>query len=177
MSTRKSISLFLAVLLLAAALPAWGERGDDSGRKSKNGKAEGTIDGVEVTLEYGRPNVKGRDVWASSLAPHGKVWRTGADEATTVTFSKAVKVEGQDLAAGTYSLFTIPGADEWTIIFNSVAEQWGAFSYDKSKDVLRVTVKPQASEHVEEMDFKVGDGAVTLHWEKVAVPFKVAAGG
>jgi len=176
MSPRKTLPLLLAVLLLAAALPAWGERGDDTDRPSKNGKAEGTIDGVEVTVEYGRPKVKDREIWGG-LVPYGKVWRTGANEATTITFSQDVKVEGQMLAAGTYGLFAIPSESEWTIAFNSVAQQWGAFDYDKSKDVLRVTVKPQASEHVEEMTFEVGNGAVTLGWEKLAVSFSVAAEG
>lgn len=175
MSTRKTLSLVLAVLLFAVVLPAWAQRGDDSNRPSKNGKAEGTIDGVDVTIEYGRPKVKERKIWGG-LVPYGQVWRTGANEATTVAFSKNVKVEGQALAAGTYSLYTIPGKSEWTIIFNSVAQQWGT-KYDESKDVLRVTVKPQAgSEHVEEMTFTVGDSAVTLTWEKLAVSFSVAAG-
>lgn len=175
MSTRKTLSLVLAVLLLAAVLPAWAQRGDDSDRPSKNGKAEGTIDGVDVTIEYGRPKVRERKIWGG-LVPYDQVWRTGANEATTITFSKNVQVEGQALPAGTYGLFTVPGESEWTIVFNSVANQWGAFDYDKSKDVLRLTVKPQASEPVEEMTFTVGDGAVTLSWEKLAVSFSVAAG-
>ena len=100
------ILLSLSGLLLS--LPAAAQRDGDSGRASKNGKTEGTIDGVEVTLEFGRPTVKGRKLWGA-LVPHGKVWRTGADEATTISFNNAVKIEGEALAAGKYSLFTIPG--------------------------------------------------------------------
>jgi len=163
-----------AVLALVVAGPAFAERGDDSDRASKNGMASGTLDGVEVELTYGRPNVKGRELWGA-LVPYGKVWRTGADEATTITFGGDVTVEGEELAAGSYSLFTIPGEDEWTMIFNEVAEQWGAYDYDEAKDVLRVTVSPQEHEMVESMDFAVGDGAVTLMWGELAVPVAIAA--
>ena len=136
----------LAVLALALlAMPAFAGRGDDADRASKNGKTEGTIDGVEVTLEYGRPNVKGREIWGG-LVPWDKVWRTGANEATTISFSADVTVGGETLAAGTYGLFTIPGEDEWTFIFNKVAEQWGAGSYDAGQDALRVSAKPEEAD-------------------------------
>lgn len=174
MRLRTSIVSALALVTLLAALPALAQRGDDSGRKSKNGKTAGTIDGVAVTLEYGRPNVNGREIWGG-LVPYGEVWRTGADEATTVTFGQDVMVEGQKLAAGTYSLFTIPGEKEWTVIFNQVANQWGAYEYDSGKDALRVTVEPRAHEMVESMDFAIEGDEVVLRWEKLAVPFSVGA--
>lgn len=174
MRHRNPIVHALALITLLAALPALAERGDDSDRASKNGKTTGTVDGVSVTLEYGRPNVKGRTIWGG-LVPYGKVWRTGADEATTITFSQDVMVEGQKLAAGTYGLFTIPGEKEWTVIFNQVADQWGAFGYDSGKDALRVTVEPRAHEMVESMDFVIEDGEVVLRWEKLAVPVSVRA--
>lgn len=174
MSHRKTLVGVLCVLLIAWTLPALAERGDDTDRKSKNGKATGTIDGVEITLEYGRPQVRDREIWGG-LVPYGKVWRTGADEATTVTFDGDVTIEGETLPAGTYGLFTIPGKDQWTVIFNKVANQWGAFNYDAGEDALRVTVEPRTHEHVEAMDFAVGDGEVVLMWEKLAVPFRVAA--
>lgn len=174
MRLRNPIVSALALITLLAALPALAERGDDSRRASKNGKTAGTLDGVSVTLEYGRPNVKGRTIWGE-LVPYGQVWRTGADEATTVTFGQDVMVEGQKLAAGTYGLFTIPGEGEWTVIFNTVADQWGSYGYDAGKDALRVTVEPRAHEMVESMDFVIEDGAVVLRWEKLAVPFSVGA--
>jgi hypothetical protein len=173
LSIRSSL-LVVGLLLATLASAALVERGDDSNRKSKNGKTAGTIDGVEVTIEYGRPSVKERTVWGA-LVPFDKVWRTGADEATTITFSADVSIDGEALAAGTYALFTIPGEDEWTVIFNSEAEQWGAFNHDANKDVLRIQVWPQENEHVESMDFVIDQSSIVLRWEKVAVPFAVAA--
>lgn len=168
------IGLLIAGLLIVSVTPAVAQRGDDTNRKSKNGKVEGTIDGVKVTLEYGRPMVRERKIWGG-LVPFDKVWRTGADEATTFTIDKDVNVEGKKLAAGTYGLFTIPGETEWTIIFNKVAKQWGAFKYDSKEDVLRVKVKPMAAEHVEEMTFKIEGNKVMLCWEKLCVPFVISA--
>lgn len=167
------LSFALAATLLVP-LPGLAERGDDSDRKSKNGMTTGAVDGVEITLEYGRPKVKGRKIWGG-LVPYGKVWRTGADEATTISVSKNALIEGQPLAAGTYSLFTVPGEGEWTVVFNEVAEQWGAYDHDASKDALKVRVAPRDSEHIEELEFAITDGGVALHWEKLAVGFSVAA--
>ena len=175
MDSNKTFRVTLATLalsLLAAA--AFAGRGDDADRVSKNGKAEGTIDGVEVALEYGRPNVKGREIWGG-LVPYGKVWRTGANEATTISFSAGVTVGGEKLAAGTYGLFTIPGEDEWTFIFNKVADQWGAGSYDQGQDALRVTATPAEADHTESMEFVIDGSSVVLRWEKLAVGFEVAA--
>ena len=165
--------IFTAILV--TALPAVAQRADDADRASKNGKVAGTIDGVTVTLEYGRPNVKGRTIWGG-LVPYGKVWRTGADEASTITFSAAVEIGGEKLAAGTYGLFTLPGENEWTVIFNKVADQWGT-RYDAGQDALRVTATPKAVDHVEAMDFEIVDSWVVLRWEKLAVPFEVKKAG
>ncbi len=174
MQVKRFDRMVLCVLVSALiALPVLAGRADDANRKSKNGKTEGTIDGVEVTVEYGRPNVNGRKIWGG-LEPYGKVWRTGADEATTISFSADVTIGGEKLAAGTYGLFTIPGEDEWVIIFNTVADQWGAFTYDAGKDALRVPAKPQATEHVESMEFVIKGSSVVLRWEKLAVAFEVA---
>ena len=176
MRTRsRRIAALLPLLVAAAALQAWAGRGDDTDRKSKNGRTAGTIDGVEITLEYGRPNVRGRQIWGG-LVPYGSVWRTGADEASTVTFDRDVRVQGEPLAAGTYGLFTVPGEDEWTVIFNKVAEQWGAFGYDPEQDALRVKAAPAAAEHVESMELVIEGSSVVLRWEKLAVGFEVAAG-
>lgn len=145
-----------------------------SERPSPPRKATGTLGDMSVEINYSSPKVKGRSIWGG-LVPYGEVWRTGANEATTISFSKTALVEGKKLAAGKYSLFTIPGEEKWTVIFNSVAEQWGAYEYDKSKDALRVEVTPRAiDEHVESMEFIVADGKVTLRWEKLEVPVSVA---
>jgi len=173
MITRRGlVTTLLTPLLLSAT--AWAQRGDDSDRVSKNGRAEGTVDGVSVVLDYGRPEVRDRPIWGA-LVPWGEIWRTGANEATTIELGADVLVEGESLPAGRYGLFTIPGEDEWTIIFNRVADQWGAFDYDPAQDALRVTVEPQAAEHVEALDFEVGDDGIVLRWEAVAVPVSIAA--
>jgi hypothetical protein len=169
-----SLSLVAILAVVLAASPLAAERADDSKRKSKNGLASATIDGVEITVEYGRPNVKGREIFGS-LVPYGKIWRTGADEATTISFSSGVTIEGKALAAGTYSLFTVPGDESWEIVFNSVADQWGSYNYDASNDVLRVSVEPTESEFVESLTFGIGDGHVGLHWANLGVAFEVAA--
>ncbi|WP_316842294.1 DUF2911 domain-containing protein [Pedobacter gandavensis] len=94
----------------------------------------------KVSVSYSRPNLKGRKVFGV-MEPFDKVWRTGANSATSVTFSDPVKVAGKELAAGTYGLFTIPGKEEWTVIFNKDSKQWGAYEYKESDDVLRIKVK------------------------------------
>lgn len=132
---------------------------------------------TDVTITYSRPGVKGRAIWGG-LVPYNKVWRTGANEATAITITDAVKINGQALPAGTYSLHTIPGKDSWTIIFNKTDKQWGSYNYDQSKDALRIQVKPQESPNQEWMSFSfpdVGANAATveLAWEKVRVPFRI----
>lgn len=131
----------------------------------------------EIAITYHRPLVGGRKVWGG-LVPYGQVWRAGANENTTIQFSDPVTVEGKPLAAGTYGLHMLPGPDTWEIIFSKSSTAWGSFSYDKAEDALRVTVKPQPSEFHEALayDFdevKPDSTAVTLRWEKLAVPFRV----
>src|ERR1700712_6049723 len=94
-----------------------------------------------ISIKYYRPNTKGRKVF-NGIEPYGVVWRTGANNATVVTLTDSIQVEGHTLAPGAYSLFSIPGADEWTIIFNKNINQWGAYSYDEKQDLLRFKVKP-----------------------------------
>lgn len=132
---------------------------------------------TEITINYSRPGVKGRAIWGA-LVPYDKVWRTGANEATTIQFSSDVWINGNKLSKGLYSLHTIPGAAEWTIIFNSVAEQWGSYSYDAAKDTLRVTAKPEAGDFREWLTFEIPEmttdtAKITLRWEKIVVPFTV----
>lgn len=132
---------------------------------------------TDITINYNRPGVKGRQIWGA-LVPYDKVWRTGANEATTIEFSDDVWINGNKLAKGLYSLHTIPQPDNWTIIFNSVAEQWGSYSYDAAKDALRIQVKPETAEHREWMSFEIPEmttdtAKIVLRWEKVAVPFTV----
>ena len=128
---------------------------------------------TSIKINYGSPSIKGRKIWGG-LEPYGEVWRTGANEATTIELTADVKVEGETLVAGKYALFTIPNEDEWVVIFNSEPDQWGDYKYDDTKDVLRVTVKPQSlEENVEAMDFVVEEDKIVLKWGKLAVPFTV----
>ena len=172
--TKSSVFLILMIVVLLGVVPTLAQRGDDADRASKNGKTDGSIEGVDVTLEYGRPNVKSRTIWGG-LVPYGEVWRTGANEATTFTINKDVMVEGQELAAGTYGVFTIPGESEWVVIFNKVPDQWGAMKYDEAEDALRVTVEPEAAEFVESMEFGIDGSDMVLRWENLAVPVTITA--
>lgn len=170
------VLLQLAVLAAATLAPLAAERGDDSKRKSKNGHAEASVGGVSVAVDYGRPEVRGRKVWGA-LVPYGQVWRTGADEATTIRLDRDALVEGQKLAAGTYALFTVPGESEWTVVFSKTAQQWGAYDYKQADDALRVTVRPEAGEMTEALEFTVGPERVVVRWEKLSIGFRVAAAG
>lgn len=172
-------SLVLAVLFLStvpAAVQAQ-ERSNEEPRTSPNATVTQTIGTTQVKITYGRPHVRDRQIFGD-LVPRDSVWRTGANEATTITFPDDVRVEGEPLEAGTYSLFTIPGRSEWTLIFNHVAQQWGAYDYDQTEDVLRVTVEPEEAPHQEMLTFtfeEVTDTSaeVVLHWAEVRVPFTV----
>lgn len=175
MRLNKTRTLLAAATLVVCGLPLAAQRGDDADRVSKNGRTEGEVNGIQIVIDYGRPNVNDREVWGG-LVPFGQVWRTGANEATTIEFSEDVTIEGEALPAGKYGLFTIPGESEWTVIFNRVPNQWGAFRYDANEDALRVTVEPGECEHVESMDFVVEGSAVTVRWATTAVSFEVADG-
>ena len=134
---------------------------------------------TDVTINYHRPVVKGRKIW-DALVPYGKVWRVGADENTTFEVSDPVTIEGQPLPKGVYGLHAIPTADTWTIIFSKTHTAWGSYSYQQDEDALRVTVKPRPLQESEEAleyefeDLQPTSATVTLKWEKLAVPFKVA---
>lgn len=136
---------------------------------------KGSIENLVLTLTYGSPSVKGRVIWGD-LVPYQEVWRSGANEATTFEVSADVMIGEQRLPAGKYALFTIPGEQDWTLIFNTVADQWGAYQYDETKDALRVKVMPETSETASEtLEFSVENGnTVILSWEKIRVPFTVS---
>jgi len=132
---------------------------------------------TDITINYHRPLVKGRQIWGK-VVPYGQVWRAGANENTTIAFTDAVTIEGQPLAKGIYGLHMIPGENEWTIIFSKTHTAWGSFTYNQAEDALRVTVKPQPSESHEALtydfdDVKADSAVAALRWEKVAVPFKI----
>ncbi|MEP6919735.1 MAG: DUF2911 domain-containing protein [bacterium] len=172
-------------------------------RPSQKASVMQTIGVTDVTITYSRPGVKSRKIWGDSLpsqasvkgeatlddqnarpkdaviVPWGHAWRTGANEATQFVVTDDVWINGQKLPAGSYSLHTIPTKDEWTIIFNSEANQWGSFNYDAVKDTLRVKAKPiWVTENKEWLEYWIdpvtdNSAEVNIRWEKVRVPFTV----
>ncbi|RBQ03739.1 DUF2911 domain-containing protein [Pedobacter miscanthi] len=132
----------------------------------------------KITLIYSRPNVKGRKIFGG-MEPLGTVWRNGANAATRIKFTDAVKIEGKDLAAGEYGLFSIPGKNEWTVIFSKTPDQWGAYTYKESDDVLRVSVKTTAlKDKVETLTMQFAavtetSAALNMMWENSAYTINI----
>ena len=130
---------------------------------------------TDVEVVYSRPSVKGRKIFGG-LLPYGEIWRTGANAATKITFSTPVKFQGTELPAGSYALYSIPGAKEWTIIFNKVTGEWGAYSYQQENDALRVKAKPVSLARPVETftiginDIQMESATLNLVWEKTLVP-------
>ena len=163
----------LAAGAIVAASPAMAQL--DLPRVSPQATVSQTVGLTNVTITYCRPGVKGRVIWGG-LVPYDQVWRTGANEATTITFADAVTIDGTKLPAGTYGLFTIPGKDEWTVIFNKTAKQWGAYQYKQAEDALRIKVKPHEMPFHELLTFcfpavSTESATVAMVWDKLAVPF------
>ena len=177
MKLSKRLLLLTAVIAMFGVISAMGQSRPRASQKAEVGQ---TIGATQIKVTYSRPNQKGRTLWgAEGLVPNGKVWRTGANEATVFETSTDVMIEGKKLPAGKYSLYTIPGDGEWTIIFNSTWKQWGT-QYKEATDVLRVKVKPKMStESVETMSIGfakvMADSAkVVIAWGKGRIPFKVS---
>jgi hypothetical protein len=199
---RSSIIVFAALFVLCFAVSASAQV--VLPRTSQKASVMQRIGATDITITYSRPGVKGRKIWGdplpeqtasvkgeatldnqtnrpkdAAIVPYGHMWRTGADDATMFVITDEVLINGQRLPGGSYSLHTIPGKDEWTIIFNGTANQWGSFSYDPAKDTLRVKAKPQwVNEKEEWLAFEIDpegeDSArVNLRWEKLSVPFTV----
>ena len=151
-------------------------QGDKSKRPSPPALAKETLNnGTTVSIDYSQPSVKGRTIGTDLEPMDGKVWRSGANEATVFEIDKDVNIEGQSLPAGKYGLFTIMNGDEWTIIFNKTWKQWGAFTYKEDDDALRVKVKSgKAPQFSERMTFLIAkDGKITLLWGDIAFNFMV----
>jgi hypothetical protein len=168
--------LFPAVLAAQTAAPAL-----KLPRVSQHMVATATVGLTDITVDYSRPAVKGRTIWGG-LVPYDQVWRTGANEATQISFSDDVTINGQPLPKGTYSLHSIPAATgDWTLIFNKTANQWGSFTYDQAQDALRVKSKAEKSEFHEVMTFDIpaltlDEATVVLRWENIGVPFTINTG-
>ncbi len=175
-------ALLFAVLLVTSLSQAQTATGETLmltlPRASQHAVVTQRIGITDITINYHRPLANGRQIWGK-VVPYGQVWRAGANENTTITFSDPVTIEGQALDKGTYGLHMIPGENQWTVIFSKNSTSWGSFTYKQDEDALRVNVKPQAAELHNALaydfdDVKPDSTVVTMSWDKVAVPFKVA---
>lgn len=150
-----------------------GANGQAKPAASPADSVSGKIGKSVVEIKYSSPSVKGRKIWGE-LVPFDKVWRAGANKATIFTTSENIQVEGKPLAAGSYALFMIPTALNWTVIFNKTSDQWGAYKYEEAQDALRVTVKPRrVSASKERLTYTINKGGFALQWENVEVPVSV----
>lgn len=136
--------------------------------------ATGKIKDANITIAYSSPSVKGRTIWGG-LEAYDKVWRAGANEATTFETDKDITVQGKKLPAGKYSFFLIPKqSGTWTAIFNKEPKQWGAYKYEQAKDALRVDVKTKALPATQEtLVYKINNNGFTMDWDKISVPVEI----
>jgi hypothetical protein len=143
-------------------------------RPSPPHSVSATVGETLVTLDYSSPSTKGRAVWGS-LVPYNEIWRTGANEANVFTTESDILINDQLLPAGKYALFTIPGENKWSVIFNTKYDQWGAYDYDAGNDKLVIEVTPsKIDDKIEQLSFVMdGDGNVTFFWEYLTWNFKV----
>ncbi|NBB85816.1 MAG: DUF2911 domain-containing protein [Bacteroidetes bacterium] len=166
----------VAVLLLVVSPPQTlaQERASELPRLSPSASVAQMIGITEVTVTYGRPSVRGREVFGE-LVPFDRVWRTGADEATVIQFPDPVTIGGAEIDPGAYALFTVPGAEEWTVILNDEPNQWGAYNYEADRNVHTFTVTPEVAPFRDRMTFTFDDvtssaATLALHWDELRVP-------
>ena len=159
--------LFAFVLLTSVAFA------QDKKPASPHDSTTAVVAGSTIKIKYGSPYVKGRKV-LGELVPFDKVWRAGADSATSITTSKAIKVEGKTLPAGRYAFFVIPSkSGTWTIIFDKDPKQWGAYTYKESNDALRVTVKGKTAPKTESLVYTINKSGFNLKWDTFEVPVSI----
>ena len=161
----------IGILLIFVATTnfAVGQKAKASPRESVNGK----INEAAISIDYGSPSVRGRKIWGA-LVPFGKIWRAGANEATTFKTDEDIMIKGKKLPAGNYSLFIIPNEKECIVIFNKKTDQWGAYNYSQDLDQLRVEVSPnKQSKSTEKLLFIIKDNAVALLWDNWEIPLEI----
>ncbi|MDZ7767435.1 MAG: DUF2911 domain-containing protein [Melioribacteraceae bacterium] len=168
---------FLFTILVFFTLTITTVSQDDPPRLSPKASVSQVIGYTEVSITYSRPGVKERDIWGG-LVPYNQVWRTGANEATTIEFNNDVVINGNEVPKGKYGLFTIPGENKWTIILNKVWDQWGAFNYNAEEDFLRFNAKPEKSDFTPRLLFTFEyvspySANVLLEWNHIEVPFLI----
>ncbi len=172
------LSLGVVCLSLLATLCAAQSFELNLPRQSQHAVVTQRLGITDITVNYHRPLANGRKIWGG-LVPYGQVWRAGANENTTITFTSPVTVEGKPLAAGTYGLHMIPTESDWTVIFSNMSTAWGSFSYKQDEDALRVTVKPGPTDEHNALTYdfdqlKPDSTVLTLSWEKLAVPVNIS---
>jgi hypothetical protein len=147
-------------------------------RPSPSAKVVQVIGLTEITVDYSSPGVKGRKIWGG-LVPYEQMWRTGANQATKITFSRDVTFGDKPVPAGTYALFTIPAKAAWTVILNKKADQAGTGrDYKAELDLVRLQIQPKPAPHRERMTFLFSDftddkGTLDLEWEKLRLPIPI----
>lgn len=172
---KKILALTLVLFATASLVNA---QADKSTRPSPPATATGKVGDANITITYSSPSVKQRKIWGE-LVPYNKAWRAGANEATIFETDKNIKVAGKDLPAGKYTLFALPGENEWQMMFNSETGQWGIkrtgeANFDPSKNVLTVSAKPAKSSSMnEKLAYEVNDKGIVLKWENVEVPVPI----
>jgi hypothetical protein len=166
----------VAFVLLLATTSALAQTPQPGPKPSQHGSVSQRINDTTITVEYNRPVARGRELFGR-LVPYGRIWCPCADDATTVELSTAVKIDGQDLPAGKYSLWTEPQAEQWTVIFNKNSATWHT-RYPEGQDALRVQVKPRSGHYMETLAFYFPavdgrKGELVLHWGTVVVPLTI----
>jgi len=177
MYNRKNLLWGITLLIFLLSFSLFAQQGITLPRASQHATVSQKIGIVEITIDYHRPGVKKRDIWGA-LVPYNQVWRAGANENTTITFSHTVKIDGKNVPAGTYGLHMIPTENEWTIILNKDFRAWGSYFYNEENDQLRFTVNPITSNHQEWLTYSFSDVSpnsttALLHWEKLQIPFTI----
>ncbi len=187
MKTLLNSIIVLGIVLMAT--PSFYAQGDQIRKSPKARITQYMGKDAQITIEYGRPAVKGRTVWGE-LVPYGMnegnrysnnnpyPWRAGANENTTIEFNKDLKIGGQDIPAGKYSIHMIPSKTDWVVIFNKNTELWGSYQYKQEEDALRITVTPEEGPFQELLTYGFENitedtGVAYLHWEKLKVPFAI----
>jgi hypothetical protein len=167
MGLQKKIYLILIALLTVTFVNAQNKP------KSPPASVTGKINGATISINYSSPSVKGRVIWGE-LVPFNKIWRAGANAATTIETDKDLRIEGSKLPAGKYSFFVIPNEKECVLIFNKVAKMSGTNNYNEKEDQIRVTVKPQiTTKSTESLVYTINEKSIVLSWEKWDIPFSV----
>lgn len=174
----KSKSILLSFVLIAGIYSLGLAQQIQMPQASPTAKISQKIGLTDVTIDYSRPSAKGRKIFGE-LVTYGEVWRTGANAATVITFSTPVIIEGNNLPAGSYALYSIPGKSDWTIIFSKNTKLWGAVGYNQDEDALRFTVKPgKTGQKYETMEINFVDmtdtgASIAIKWENVRVKFRI----